>query len=228
MMNPKRKFYRHYVFSTDAKLKNHQLDQLIANFQIPRQATRMPLSGRLRMPSTILEPFGTVVVKCYRRGGLMGRFNPWHYLVWGPTRSEREYYWLQRMRHLGIHAPTPVVAAHRGRMVCRCWLVTRKIAAAVSLAQLSIERPDMLERALSDCGRQIDILVENRILHPDLHPGNVLVGTNGKAWLIDFDKTSVYRGGRQRLVTSYRQRWQRAVCKHGLPVELEGLMITGR
>ena len=188
----------------------------------------MPLGGRLRMPDTILEPFGSVVIKSYRRGGLMGRFNHRFYLGGGPTRSEREFLWLKRTRKLGINTPEPIVAAHRGRLAYRCWLVTRKIADTVSLAQLSMTHPDRVAAALTDCGRQIDILVKNRILHPDLHPGNVLVDTSGRTWLIDFDKTGFFRAPRQRLAAHYGRRWQRAVRKHRLPNELDPLVLTGR
>jgi hypothetical protein len=228
MMNKGRTFYRRYVFSADVELRSHQLDQLTANFLKPLPAASLPLGGRLRMPCIFLEPFGAVVVKCYRRGGLMGRFNRWYYLARGPTRGEREFQWLKRMRDLGVNAPEPIVAAHRGRLVNRCWLVTRKIINAASLAELSLKQPGVIAGALVDCARQIDILVENRILHPDLHPGNVLVDANGQVWLIDFDQTGFFRGRRQRLAARYRRRWQRAVRKHRLPPELDVLMTSGR
>ena len=132
------------------------------------------------------------------------------------------------MRALGVKSPEPIAAAHHGRLVYRCWLVTRKVAEAVSLNQLSIEHPDAAAKALADCTRQVDILVENRIHHPDLHPGNVLVDALGQSWLIDFDKTGYYRGRRQHLAAHYRQRWQRAVRKHRLPAGLAALKTPGR
>jgi 3-deoxy-D-manno-octulosonic acid kinase len=227
MMTEGRKSYRHYIFSADATLNDHQCDHLIASFQKPSHFSDAPLGGRRLMPAIMLAPFGAVVVKCYRRGGLMARFNRRHYLTGGTTRSEREFQWLKRVRTIGIKAPEPVVAVRRGRLAYRCWLVTRKVNDATSLAQLSFERPNEVKRALAECARQIDILVENRILHPDLHPGNVLVDTDGRPWLIDFDKTAYYRGRRQRLAARYRQRWQRAVRKHRLPAGLDALMALG-
>lgn len=227
MINQMRKPYRHYFFSPDTALNEHQRDQLIASFRKPSHFSDAPLGGRRLMPTIMLAPFGAVVVKCYRRGGLVGRFNRRYYLTGATTRGEREFQWLKHMRTIGIRAPEPVVAIHRGRLAYRCWLVTRKVSDAISLAQLSFERPHMVERALAECARQINILVENRILHPDLHPGNVLVDTDGQSWLIDFDKTVYYRGRRQRLIAHYRQRWQRAVRKHRLPAGLDALMAHG-
>ena len=62
------------------------------------------------------------------------------------------------------------------------------------------------------------------ILHPDLHPGNVLVDPDGQTWFIDFDKAVTYSGRRLRLVARYRQRWQRAVRKHSLSPDLAAMM----
>jgi RIO-like serine/threonine protein kinase len=182
------------------------------------------------MPTLTLDPLGPVVVKRYRRGGWLGRFNRRHYLNLhrGATRSEKEYTWLNRARALGINAPKPLVAAHQGTWVYRCWLVTQAVVGATSLAQLSVERPAGIDKVCAACACQIDILVENRMLHPDLHPGNVLVDPDGQSWLIDFDKTRHYRGRRQRLNERYRQRWTRAVLKYGLPPALGAVFQQSR
>lgn len=225
-----RKFYRCYGFSGDTPLTKRQLDQLITCFRQPSNSSDTTLGGRRQMPILTLEPFGSVVVKCYRRSGLMGRFNHRHYLnlKGRATRSGQEYAWLNRVRAMGIKAPEPLVAASQGRLVYRCWLVTREVTGAISLAQLSIDRPAAIGAVCSTCARQIDILLENRILHPDLHPGNVLVDHDGQPWIIDFDKARHYRGGRQRLIERYRRRWGRAVRKHGLSPELDAVMTPSR
>ena len=74
---------------------------------------------------------------------------------------------------------------------------------------------------------QIAALVQNSILHVDLHPGNVVVDAAGKVYLLDFDKGSVYHGNRQKLKNRYLNRWQRAVSKHGLPNMLSDILRTG-
>jgi 3-deoxy-D-manno-octulosonic acid kinase len=60
-------------------------------------------------------------------------------------------------------------------------------------------------------------LVEHRIHHVDLHPGNVLVDAEDRICLIDFDKTAHVTLTRSDLAERYRRRWQRAVSKHALP-----------
>jgi 3-deoxy-D-manno-octulosonic acid kinase len=74
---------------------------------------------------------------------------------------------------------------------------------------------------------QIVSLIQNDILHVDLHPGNVVVDATGKVYLLDFDKGTVYDGSRQKLINRYLSRWQRAVNKHGLPKMLTEMMQNG-
>ena len=223
-----RKSYHGYVFRKDAVLDDSALDQLIACFRAGEGPPLVKLGGRRHMATIRLDGIGRVVIKCYRRGGLIGRFNRQYYLKGRMTRAEREFEWLHRVRRLGIKAPKPITAAHRGVLFYRCWLVTREVANATSLAQSPIGPGLSLDATGAHCNRQAGILVENDILHPDLHPGNVLVDPGGQTWFIDFDKAGYYRGRRSRLVARYRQRWQRAVRKHGLSPELAAMLCPER
>ncbi len=224
MKNAIRKPYRGHVFRMAAPLAEPQLDQLIACFRAEAAPSPGTLGGRRQMPSVGLGHFGRVVVKCYRRGGLIGRFNHRYYIKGRATRSEMEFEWLNRVRMQGVKAPEPIAAVHRGGLFYRCWLVTREVTGATSLAELSVKRPESLEVSGACCRRQVDILVANGILHPDLHPGNVLVDPEGQAWFIDFDKARYYRGRRPRLAARYHRRWHAALRKHGLPPELAAMM----
>ncbi len=227
MRNAIRKPYGGHVFRTSEPLSTHQLDQLVASFRAELPPSGRTLGGRRRMPGIRLDRVGRVVVKSYYRGGLVARFNRRHYIGGGRARSEKEFEWLFRVRKLGIHAPEPIAAARRGWLFYRCWLVSREVAGATSLAQLSIDRPESLDAPLNRCRRQVERLIAHRILHPDLHPGNVLVDPGGDAWIIDFDRARFYRRGRSRLAARYRQRWCQAVHKYGLPPELAAMISAG-
>jgi 3-deoxy-D-manno-octulosonic acid kinase len=74
---------------------------------------------------------------------------------------------------------------------------------------------------------QILRLIQNKIWHVDLHPGNVIVNPEGRVFLLDFDKAQIYHGGKQQLQGRYFARWKRAVIKHQLPVMLIDLMRVG-
>jgi 3-deoxy-D-manno-octulosonic acid kinase len=71
------------------------------------------------------------------------------------------------------------------------------------------------------------LLIQHRILHVDLHPGNVIMDAAGKVYLLDFDRGKVYHGDRQKLKNRYLTRWQRAVNKHGLPEFLAEMLRAG-
>ncbi len=227
MMHTIRKPHHGHVFRTAEPLSEGQRDQLLACFRAEAESSGMRLGGRRRMPGMRLDDIGRVVVKSYYRGGLIARFNRRHYFRGRTPRSEREFDWLNRVRQLGIRAPEPIVAAYRGVLFCRCWLVSREVPAATSLAQLSVERPESLDAALARCRHQIGRLIANRILHPDLHPGNVLVDGDGETWIIDFDRARHYGGPQPRLAARYRRRWRRAVRKHGLPPALAAMTPAG-
>ena len=71
---------------------------------------------------------------------------------------------------------------------------------------------------------QVSVLMNNHILHTDLHPGNVLVDQNGTAYILDFDKTRTDIHDRDKLRHRYKERWHRAVMKYRLPEWLDTLM----
>jgi 3-deoxy-D-manno-octulosonic acid kinase len=74
---------------------------------------------------------------------------------------------------------------------------------------------------------QISKLIEHRILHIDLHPGNIIVDKDDRVFIIDFDRGRIFNGDRNKLCKLYLQRWQRAVDKHRLPVMLTDMIRGG-
>jgi 3-deoxy-D-manno-octulosonic acid kinase len=132
---------------------------------------------------------------------------------------------LSRLKNLGLGVPTPIAFAYAGALFYHAWLVTKEIQNAETLAELSNINPARCRTAMKNLGPQLSLLITHRILHVDLHPGNVLVDTDGRAFLIDFDKARKWRWGSERLRRRYRNRWQRAVAKHGLPEILNALPV---
>jgi 3-deoxy-D-manno-octulosonic acid kinase len=60
----------------------------------------------------------------------------------------------------------------------------------------------------------------------DLHPGNVLVDSNSRVYLIDFDKARYSYLNKDKLRVKYISRWRRAVIKHRLPESLWEMMSS--
>jgi hypothetical protein len=181
---------------------------------------RSVLAGRAAMRHLQLDAAGPVVVKPYRRGGLLGGVIRRTYLKGRQRRSQMEYEWLLRAGDMGLTVLTPVAFAFRGHWFYRCWLVTQAISEARTLAEVSLQRPAAAASFLPEVARQMDLLVRHGVWHPDLHPGNVLVDGRDRLFLIDFDKVSRVSASPRHLRERYRRRWQRAVGKHNLPATL--------
>ncbi|MCF8111163.1 MAG: hypothetical protein K9J85_06705 [Desulfobacteraceae bacterium] len=209
--------YRSFRFGSPGGLPALQMDKLVEGFHDPVDQAESVLGGRIRTRAFELEDAGPVVIKPYFRGGLLARLNKRTYLGIGKARSRAEFEMLQLVRRQGINAPEPVAYAVKGGLLYRAWLVTKQIPGAVSLSELSFTDPEKAEKVLPAVSEQIGKMIRLGIYHVDLHPGNVLVDTGGRAFLIDFDKAGSWSGNRGKLKQRYVKRWKRAADKHGLP-----------
>jgi len=185
------------------------------------------LAGRVAVSRLALPEIGPAVLKHYHRGGLIRRFLKDRYLYNPRLRCRKEFDMLTRVRRMGINAPHPLAWAFTTGLLYRCWLLTKEIDAHGNLAELSRSDPERAVHSTRLASEQIQQLICHRILHVDLHPGNVLVGTDSRVHLIDFDRAYKYRLGASRLCDRYRSRWRRAVVKHGLPEFLVAEMEAG-
>jgi 3-deoxy-D-manno-octulosonic acid kinase len=218
------KTYNAYHFGSPSDLTNRQLKQLIGLFNLPTDKVDSALSGRTSMGVAQLEGIGSVVIKYYRRGGLIHHLIKQRYLKWGKTRCQIEYELLQKVRSSGINAPEPIAFAYRGRLLYQGWLVTREIKHHQTLAQLSCSNEKRTHIVMKEVVKQVSRLIKNNILHVDLHPGNIIVDNKNQVYLLDFDKGSIFSGEKSILRNRYLRRWNRAIQKHRLPQMLIELM----
>ena len=216
-----------YHFGFTLNLAAAQLRTLAGFLQSHGPAGVALLGGRSAVASLQLDGIGSVVVKHYRRGGLIRHINRSRYLRTGKTRSQREFEQLNIARTLGISVPQPIAYAHRGGLFYSAWLAARAIEQPITLARLSLQDADEARRAAVSAVEQIALLIQNNILHVDLHPGNVVVDNRGRVYLVDFDKAGRYHGRRKKLAARYVGRWQRAVVKHRLPQFLAEIIREG-
>jgi 3-deoxy-D-manno-octulosonic acid kinase len=203
-----------FVFHFGRPYTHEDLRHIVEELQLDARA----LPDRAR--GTIIQDLpsvGTVAIKEYLRRGLVRRAILRTHLRRGPTRPRREFAILRLARAAGIRAPEPVAYIERGRLFYRGWIVTRWIKGGRTLAELRRADALTLARIMNEVGRQIVLLIKNRIHHVDLHPGNVLVNADDTPYLVDFDKAALHTGSLERLRACYIARWRRAVLKHGLP-----------
>lgn len=219
--------YNTYHISSSFHLTETQLNRLIDIFKQQPHKSGSILGGRSSVSVDHIDGIGPLVVKHYTRGGLIHHLVKRRYLKWGKTRSQIEYELLQKIRKLKINAPEPVVQAYRGHLFYMAWLVTRQIRHPVTLAQLSRQDEKQAQRAAISVVEQISLLIQNDILHIDLHPGNVVVDDQGRVFLVDFDKGRIYSGNKTDLRDRYIARWRRAIIKHRLPMILNDMIEEG-
>lgn len=175
------------------------------------------LSGRGYVIKKEIEKIGSIVLKQYHRGGLLGKLNPSYYLSQGEKRPETEFKLLNLVRTLSVNAPEPLMWVTKGSLVYQGWLVMREIPHIYSLAQAEEQNDETLEQVLRQFAEQVERLILAGIYHVDLHPGNVLIGQDLTVSIIDFDKARICKDAPNRLRDRYLCRWRRAVIKHGLP-----------
>lgn len=216
-----------YRFGSSLELDERQLRTCIRFFNQPTAGNTSVLGGRTSLTPAKLNGIGSVVIKHYRRGGLLRYFIKQRYLKLGKTRAQIEFKLLQVVRNLGINAPEPVAYAHRGCIFYQAWLVSRAIKQPLSLALLSLKDEKKTRQAMESVIGQISVLIQNGILHVDLHPGNIVVDGAGRIFIVDFDKGQIHHKSTEKLRNRYLTRWQRAVTKHRLPGMLTEMLQAG-
>ena len=225
--------YQTYQFRSVTRLEPETLDRLIEIFNPDKapeaqsapseQSGTAALSGRRSVRFIELPETGPVAVKSYARGGLVRHVIRDRYLYTGNSRPGIEFNLMSLARKAGINVPRPIAYATRGKLFYRAWLITRQIPANESFAELCLNQQQRALELVPSICKSVRRLVEKRIFHVDLHPGNVLVDKDDIHYIIDFDKACFYAKSRENLAEKYRKRWERAVKKHGLPESFTAL-----
>lgn len=185
------------------------------------------LSGRGYVSSVVIEDVGPIIVKHYRRGGILRFVNSQRYLRGLRLRPQVEFELLEQVRSVGISTPEPIGYVRQGSIFYKGWLLIKEIEHQQSLAEISLSDPERAERLMAKFNQQVVRLIENNIYHVDLHAGNILVDHDDNVFLIDFDKARGFKGRRNKLRDFYLCRWRRAVIKHKLPEFLSELFCVG-
>ena len=209
--------YSGHRIVSDRELGEYQLHRLLDIFRRGARVDHPSLDGRAQVILEAVDGIGRVAVKKYTRGGFIKRFVRHHYLRIGRSRCQKEYEMLAGLSRAGISVPRPVAYACRGLLFYCGWLITREIVHSVNLANLARENDGRARMLLGAVAVQIRRLMEKRVVHVDLHPGNVLVDDRDRVFLVDFDRARTVGWSHGKMCRHYLRRWDRAVRKHGLP-----------
>jgi 3-deoxy-D-manno-octulosonic acid kinase len=147
--------------------------------------------------------FGDAVLRHYRRGGLLGRFNRDRYLWTGEaaSRSFREFRLLAELRRRDLPVPAPLAARYRRAGIWyRADILIALVPDARTLAQ-HVAQHDDDDGLWTRIGATLARFHREGVYHADLNAHNVLLDANDAVWLIDFDRGDLRPPG---------ERWQQA------------------
>jgi len=170
-----------------------------------------PLSGAFGRGGVLRA--GAVVLRPYRRGGLLRHLNPDRYL--GEGRFRREFQVHQALWEAGLPTVEPLGFAHRGQGWGTQGVFLTRFQAGTPWPR-AWDRADLLPqvRAL------LEALCAWGLHAPDLNATNFLLPPEGPLLALDWDGAR-WRPGRD-LMPRYRARLARSLRKLGAPEALVG------
>jgi len=159
-------------------------------------AEEVVAGGREAHPVATLPNGSRVVVRRYRRGGLVRLVN--RGLYFGGNRAFDELRAAERARAGGVRTPLVVAAIERPARLAgyRAWLATVLLSGGLNLAAWLAAESDQERRSavLREAGRQTALMHAAGVAHADLNLRNLLVlPANGgdEVYLLDFDRAAV-------------------------------------
>jgi 3-deoxy-D-manno-octulosonic acid kinase len=215
---------------------------LSAGIERPEEAAARPeveWVGRGRVRHPVIQAGGERwLLKAYRRGGLIARWNPDRY--WGPGRFLRELATAVAATRAGVPAPEPVaLVLHPAGWggAYRAWQVVRYVPGASSLREIlqpeagsgnasggNAPRPSV-GASFRAAGEAVRRMHQAEIDHPDLNVGNILARAlpdpapgssegGAEAFIIDWDRARLRDRGswnpHRNLLRLWRSAWKAA------------------
>lgn len=172
-----------------------------------------------------------VVLRTYRRGGALRRVMPDAFR--SPERAFRELAALAALRASGVPAVEPVAAVARRRgLLWDLRLATVLVDGALPLPAFAARRPAMRRMAAREAGRVVRAAFEAGLVHPDLHPDNLVARVSGErvdVVLLDLDRASVGRPASHAERDAMLLRMARYLLRHrdALPVRPTPVDLVG-
>lgn len=169
---------------------------------------------------------GFGILRECRRGGLVRFLLPDVYLLHNRPYRELRVHALLYDRGLSVPEPLGVVWRRAGRVFYRGAVATREIEGCDLLEYLRGNPPDA-DDTLRRAGRLIRDMHDLGAYHADLQVRNVLVGRDGRLYLIDFDKARHLPRVSPRRRACNLLRFRRSLEKSGLPASCHALVLEG-
>lgn len=138
-----------------------------------------------------------LVLRHYRRGGLVGKFVKDRYLWRGEqeTRPFAEWHITYHLHRAGLPVPAPVAARYRRHgMTYTGEIITERLLGAETLASRLRRRSIPILQWVA-VGRCIRAFHDRGVCHADLNAHNIMFGPDDSVYLIDFDRARLRKPG---------------------------------
>lgn len=182
----------------------------------PRRPDALPVTEGGRQAAWFVDgDHGPAVLRHYRRGGLRAKLGPQGYAWMGQARVRAfaEARVLQYLHRSGVSVPAPLAAAYwRRGCAYRAAILVARIDRVRTLATC-LDRADPVAVATA-----LQAMHAARVWHADLNAYNVLLGSDGQVWLIDFDRARlgvVSAGQRRKNLLRLRRSLVKVAGAHG-------------
>lgn len=132
----------------------------------------------------------------YYRGGLFGKLvsDLYPFSGWQQTRAYREFELLSYLREQGVPVPRPIAARIvRHGFLYQADLFSELIPNAKDLVAILVDKR-LSDEIYLEIGRVVRRLHDVGVCHTDLNIHNILLDSENKVWLIDFDKCARREG----------------------------------
>lgn len=157
---------------------------------------------------------------CYRkylRGGLIGKLISKKFFRFGSQarRAHDEFVMLLQMQALGLPVPRPLIAQEKiGWLTIENAIIIEQLPNTQNLAEIMSQRA-LSEQEVSNIGTTLAQFFKYNIYHTDLNLRNILLDSQGRCFVIDFDKccfeSNVFRS--PVIVTLMLKRLERSFIK---------------
>lgn len=141
----------------------------------------------------VKSTLGPLVLRQYRRGGVMAKFNKFKFLSepLDSTRPYKELALLETLHAMGLPVPQPVAGmVRREGLLYEAWLLTHQIPNAQDLYEV-LQNRSLSTAQWQDIGSTIQMFHQRNVFHSDLNCHNIMLDEQNNVWLIDFDKCSI-------------------------------------
>ena len=162
----------------------------------------------------------TWVLRHYSRGGLVARFIEDHYFWRGlrHTRAYREFEILRRMCEWQLPVPEPVAAlVSRSGFVYQADIITLYIPQTRALSAL-LRGETVADSLWHQVGRMLGEFHAFGIDHPDITAHNILIDSELRSFLVDFDNAVIRPRGswEQRGIARFERSLRKVAMETGM------------